>query len=126
MGREARSCLQKLGGGIPGNVAAEPGLNCKYKSKLCIGSMVFKLKKMCSVSAFDFLGSDVVVTSGRRTIYFTELLTKKKTDGEKRENYNFLLYVGLLLLTVWIECNFVKLEWTLMCYDAICWCIWML
>nr|POE92026.1 hypothetical protein CFP56_27680 [Quercus suber] len=60
VGREARSCLQKLGGG-PGNVAAEPGLNCKYKSKLCIGSLVFKLKKMCSVSAFNFLGSDVVV-----------------------------------------------------------------
>ena len=61
VGREARSCLQKLGGGIPGNVAAEPGLNSKYKSKLCIGSLVFKLQKMCSVSAFYFLGSDVVV-----------------------------------------------------------------
>ena len=56
MGREARSCLQKLGGGIPGNVAVEPRLNFKYESKLCIGSLVFKLKKMCSLSAFNFLG----------------------------------------------------------------------
>ena len=87
VGREARSCLQKLGGGIPGNVAAEPGLNCKYKSKLCIGSLVFKLKKMCSVSAFNFLGSDVVV--GEEPYILQSCWRKKKKQMGKREIKNF-------------------------------------
>ena len=87
MGREARSCLQKLGCGILGNVAAEPRLNCKYESKLCIGSLVFKLKKMCLVSAFNFLGSDVVVGEEPYILQSCWRKKKKKKNrwGKKRE-----------------------------------------
>lgn len=42
---EKPDCVRgRFEGGIPGTVIAEPGLNCKYGSKLCIGSLVVKLK----------------------------------------------------------------------------------